>query len=156
MIEVLKQMVEAFDFDWTEEAVSGEWAGKAMNALDNAKKAIAELEKQKPVAWRAVNFSNDNDVYPWAYRDFDDPFFPLDAGQPLYTSPQPRKPLPVSPEHETNAEGWAVSAGGYCNIFICEDDADDWIMSKGGCFYEPESYTKRALVEAKHGIGDKS
>jgi hypothetical protein len=49
MIEVLKQMVEVFDGDWTKEAVSSEWAEKAMNTLDNAKKAISDLEKQEPV-----------------------------------------------------------------------------------------------------------
>jgi hypothetical protein len=58
--------------------------------------------QQEPVAWRAVNFSHDNDVYPWAYRDFDDPFFPLDAGQPLYTSPQHRQWVGLTDEEIWN------------------------------------------------------
>jgi hypothetical protein len=55
MLDVLKQLVEVFDGDWTEESVDSKWAEKAMKTLDNAKKAIADLEKQDPFEyWNAV------------------------------------------------------------------------------------------------------
>jgi hypothetical protein len=84
MIEVLKQLVEVFDGDWTEEVVNNKWAEKANNALDSAKKAIAELEKQEPVAWLGKRDNGHFDVLT------------DQAGKkcfPVYTSPQLRKPL---------------------------------------------------------------
>ena len=61
-----------------------------------AAKAIAELESQEPVAWRAPNWGHSADEY--VYRDFDDPVIgvngkPSPNNEPLYTHPSQRKPL---------------------------------------------------------------
>lgn len=57
--------------------------------------SLAEFERliinkhfKNPVAWRATNFAHDNDVYPWAYRDFEAPFNPPSAGEGLYVKPK--------------------------------------------------------------------
>jgi hypothetical protein len=50
-------------------------------------------------------------------------------------------------------EAWATSAGGYCSVHICEEDADAWLLERGAALDEPEvnpygPYIKRHLVEA--------
>ena len=58
-----------------------------------AEQAIAKLESQEPVAWRAPNWGHSADEY--VYRDFDDPVIGVDGkpspnNEPLYTHPPQR------------------------------------------------------------------
>ena len=60
---------------------------------ESLRQAIAEAEKQEPVAWRAPNWGHSADEY--VYRDFDDPVIGIDGkpspnNEPLYTHPQPK------------------------------------------------------------------
>lgn len=126
-------------------------AHKALSTKCVAQPAVPQVHKQEPVAWYDTEeYGNIRWASEWS----------LDEGTPLYTTPYvatprpQRKPLPIEPDHETNDGGWAVSSGGYCNIFLCEDDADDWIIEKGGDPHDPKTYTKRELVEKRKPLTD--
>jgi hypothetical protein len=97
MIEVLKQMQEAlreYHYYTIDAGLPNQsMLNKGYAAFQAGKQAIAELESQEPVAWRAPNWSNLHGEY--GYRDFDDPVIDISNGkpspynEPLYThSPQ--------------------------------------------------------------------
>jgi hypothetical protein len=118
MIEVLKQAKQIYDDYKTPDSQIDEgnlyWA---LGAL------LAELEKQEPVAWYI--FQNDSATTDgvWAENN-------QDICEPLYTYPQPRKPLP--------------------------EEQIIQILDKHLECVDTE-YIKRAAKElAAHGIGDKS
>ena len=72
---------------------------QANDSITSLRQAIAELEIQEPVAWRAPNWSNLHGEY--GYRDFDDPVCGIDGkpspnNEPLYTHP-PQRPRIVFP-----------------------------------------------------------
>jgi hypothetical protein len=89
MIEVLKQLVEALELPtdrWNREQ-----AIKVNDAIKVGLKAIRDLEKQEPVAMRY-----DFDGYGFKYIDAgsgSDWQTRIEGAEPLYASPQPRKPL---------------------------------------------------------------
>jgi len=85
--EVMKQALEALE-QWNTPLY------KRGAAIETLRQAIAEAEKQEqgePVAWRAPNWGHDNDTRPWSYRDHDEPFYPPEVGEPLYTKPQTKE-----------------------------------------------------------------
>jgi hypothetical protein len=82
-----------------------------------AAKAIAELESQEPVAWRAPNWSNLHGEY--GYRDFNDPVIAIDGkpspyNEPLYIHPPRRTWVGLTDEEQQQAyeqwqnDGWGV------------------------------------------------
>jgi hypothetical protein len=86
MIEVLKQLVEALREDraWLELDAPKKMWDKNNEAITIGRQAIADLEKQKPVAW--ARFSEKGNLFDLLSES-------EDGYTPLYTSPQPRKPL---------------------------------------------------------------
>jgi hypothetical protein len=101
MLEVLKQLVEALELPtdrWNKVQTI-----KINEAIKAGRDAIAELEKQEPVAW--ARFSEKGNLFDLLSE-------PDDGYTPLYTSPQPRKPLtPESPCEMTQAENKMFKLG---------------------------------------------
>jgi hypothetical protein len=87
MIEVLKQLVEALREDraWLELDAPKKMWDKNNEAITIGRQAIEDLEKQEPVA---IVDANDDGYWAEILPDRS-----VKVGQPLYTSPQPRKPL---------------------------------------------------------------
>ena len=84
MKEVLKQALEALEtevsIDWTNNDEFNASAEKMHDAITSLRQAIAELESQKPVAWRDRTYGT---LMHQEWRD----------AAPLYTHPPQRKPL---------------------------------------------------------------
>ena len=85
-IEAMKQALEAL-----EDTLSGDLtpyqAAKAITAL---RQAIAELEKQEPVAWMSPSWI-DPDTRGWQSDSFES--IPIEGWLPVYISPPQRQPL---------------------------------------------------------------
>ena len=85
--EEIIEMARHADREWDCDRDMFEW-------LETFAKLVEEALKQEqgePVAWRAPNWGHDNDTRPWSYRDHDEPFYPPEVGEPLYTKPQPKQ-----------------------------------------------------------------
>jgi hypothetical protein len=144
MIEVIKDLIECM-----ESAIkAGDWkvdgACDPSLAIESGRQAIAELEKQEPVAWidadilKKMDF--DRNTYMakvWSISLKDKKVFETD--KPLYTSPQLRKPL-------TDKQAAEIAYKGF---------DDYWTENCDGALIEAFLASARAIEKA-HGIGDKS
>jgi len=132
MIEVLKQMQEAlreYHYYTIDAGLPNQsMLNKGYAAFQAGKQAIAELESQEPVAWRAPNWSNLHGEY--GYRDFDDPVIDISNGKP---SPY-NEPLYIHPPQRT----WVGLTG--------EEQAHIWANSNPTAF---EVYSFAKAIEAK-------
>jgi hypothetical protein len=133
MIEVLKQMVEALREDraFLESNAPQEIWDKNNDAISAGRQAIAEMEKQEPVACGHCNGSGRMMRDPDIGTD-QECFVCEGSGVFKDTSPQPRKPLT-----EKDIEGIIIEMNGN------EPTALFWIALV-------------RMIEAKHEIGDKS
>jgi hypothetical protein len=96
---------------------------------DYVSQAIANAEQDEPVAWRGYNWGHSPD--DWVYRDFDNPILDgngNNVGQPLYTHPQPRKPL------------------------TDEQISDLWCKTSNTDFVTADTHVFARAIEAAHGI----
>jgi hypothetical protein len=101
MLEVLKQLVESIESDLKLKPITAQM----LEALDAGRQAIADLEKQKPVAWR-VSLHDEPELGFWFAEDF------CEAGylnEPLYTTPQPLQQEPVAWVNQANLSSAAIS-----------------------------------------------
>jgi len=109
-IEAMKQALEALELVLETDTKPKHEISKSITSL---RQAIEQAEKQEFVAWRGYNWGHSPD--DWVYRDFDDPILDgngNNVGQPLYTTPPQRKPLPPqSPCEMTQAEGKMFKLG---------------------------------------------
>jgi hypothetical protein len=92
---------------------------------DKVMSLLAKQEQGEPVAWRAPNWGHSADDY--VYRDFDDPVIGADGkpspnNEPLYTTPQQRKPLTL----EQLREHWQVAR--VLDMTDAEIDFADYVL----------------------------
>jgi hypothetical protein len=128
MIEVLKQALEALeDLGMKHHENTGEVLYK--ETYDHLRQAIAELEKQEPVAW----ITQGGKGWLRFHKSYDD----NKGNIPVYTSPQPRKPLTL--EH---LRLYWKHAKVFDELHVEVDFPDYLLLVRD--------------TEAQHGIGDKS
>ena len=88
-------------------------------------------EQGEPVAWRAPNWGHDNDTRPWSYRDHDEPFYPPEGGEPLYTKPQPKQeqgePVAWFREEDEEKIYYATKAWDDCLPLYTTPQTKEWV-----------------------------
>jgi hypothetical protein len=122
MIEVLKQALEALNL-CTNAGMFPMYLQTNQAAITSLRQAIAELESQEPVAWRAPNWGHSADKY--VYRDFDDPVIGVDGkpspnNEPLYTHPPQRTWVGLTDEETSGFTQHEMSVVKYVNKVLQE------------------------------------
>jgi hypothetical protein len=144
MIEVLKQARDFIERTSSFVPISFDNEGMGIHAM--LSQTIAELEKQKSVAWIKRNEYNEYHLEP--IEDFDINILPINVNVPLYTSPQSRKPHPdefVLCTHDPLT---------HQQITEILNDGNVAEMHQGNWLVLPYSFAR--AIEEKLGIGDKS
>jgi hypothetical protein len=93
-IEAMKQALEALKWasDQTEPEQNDHCLCPICKGIDALSQAIAETEKQEPVAWRRPFEGDVSDLCQWLYADEYEPKDDSPNWQALYTHPQPAQP----------------------------------------------------------------
>jgi hypothetical protein len=114
-------------------------------------KAIAEAEKQEPVAWYIREKDSSTTDGCWAEKN-------LDICEPLYTTPQQRKPLWIDPNEKSQAK-FLPNIGE--PVLFCHNGKTYYGRHTGGSFQYGAGVTKRDFntwecrwmyLPAAHGI----